>query len=179
LGEIEGLRDSEDAQISSAMLRIEGLLLHAEGRFAEAAAVERRSQDLLATIHPLLEPLAWTFELHALADGGDADGLEARLAVRHQMSVVERTPDVEAQYMRFSGRLLALRGDTTAAIELLEEAAQRFAAEGMRFFEAATLVELAEAGGPVSAGAREILERLDAKPWLERLDALEDVVAVS
>jgi hypothetical protein len=49
----------------------------------------------------------------------------------------------------------------------------------MRFFEAATYVELAEAGGPpVFAEARATLEQLDARPWLERVDALERAVTV-
>jgi hypothetical protein len=45
-----------------------------------------------------------------------------------------------------------------------------------------TLVERAELGvddpAPLLAEAREILERLGAKPWLERIDAAERAVAV-
>jgi hypothetical protein len=45
-----------------------------------------------------------------------------------------------------------------------------------------TLFEEAEADGsdpaPLLAEAREIFERLDAKPWLARIDALERAVTV-
>jgi hypothetical protein len=118
-------------------------------------------------------------ELEALANGGDADALEERLAVRDAMSMVERTAWVEAVYARFHGRLLALRGDTTGAAEELDAAARGYAALGTRFHEAATLVELAElTGGAVPAEARATLERLDAKPWLARADAAERAVTV-
>jgi class 3 adenylate cyclase/tetratricopeptide (TPR) repeat protein len=179
LGEVEALRDSEDAQIAAGILRLDGLVLYAEGRFAESAAAQRKSQDVLATVHPRLDSYGWSFELHALADGADAAGLEDRLAARDALSAVERTPFVEAQYSRFRGRLLALRGETADAAEALQAAARQFAALGTRFFEAATLVEIAETGGPpVPADARALLERIDAKPLLERIDALDRAVTV-
>ena len=65
------------------------------------------------------------------------------------------------------------------AAKALESAARQFAPQSLRFYEAATLVELAEAtGGAVPAEARETLERLRAQPWLARADALERVVTV-
>jgi len=179
LEEVAELRDSEDAQLAANVLRLEGLVLHAEARFAESAATIRAGEEVLVSLNPRLEAFAWTFELEALADGGDAAGLEERLAARDEMAAVERTPYVEAQYARFRGRLLGLRGDADGAGEALESAARQFAAQGLRFFEAATLVELAETrGGTPPAEARETLERLGAKPWLERVDALERSVTV-
>jgi tetratricopeptide (TPR) repeat protein len=179
LGEVEALRDSDDAQIAAGILRLDGLVLYAEGRFAESAVAQRKSQAVLSTVHPRLDSYGWSFELHALADGADAAGLEDRLAARDALSAVERTPFVEAQYSRFRGRLLGLRGETADAREALESAARQFAALGTRFFEAATLDELAEAGGPpVPTATRALLERIDAKPLLERIDALERSVTV-
>jgi class 3 adenylate cyclase len=177
--EVAALRDSEDAQVAAGIMRLEGLVLYAEGRFPEAAAAHRAAQEALAAVHPRLETMSWSFELHALADAADADGLEERLAVRDALAAVERTPLVEAFYARFQGRLRALRGDAAGAAEALESAARQFAAEGMRFHEAATLVELGEvAGVAVPAEARATLERLHAAPWLERVDALERAVTV-
>jgi class 3 adenylate cyclase/tetratricopeptide (TPR) repeat protein len=179
LNDLEALRNSEDAQVAAGFLRLEGFVLHAEGRVAEAAAVLRRSQEVIESVHPRIDDLGWSAELHALADAGNADVLEERLAAYDATTAVERTLFVEGTYARFRGRLLALRGDTVGAIELLESAVPRFAALGARFYEAATLVELAEAGGPaVPTEVRATLERLDAKPWLERLDELERAVAV-
>ncbi len=179
LEEVEHLKASEDAQLSSGVLQLEGLVLHAEGRFAEAAAKLRRAQETQASVHPRLDALNWGMELEALADAGDAAGLEERLAARDALAGVDRTAYVEATHARFRGRLLALRGDSAGAAEALESAAGQFATQSLRFIEAATLVELAEAGGSaVPAEARETLERLRAQPWLARVDALERAVTV-
>ncbi len=177
LEDLEGSRDSEDAQITSSILRLEGLVLHAEGRFGDAVEALRASQDLEATVHRRLNALTWGMALEVLADAGDAAGLEERLSARDAMAAVERTPYVEALYARFRGRLLALQGDAAGAVEALESGVRQFAAQGLRFCEAATLVELAEAGGQsVPAEARKTLERLQAAPWLERADAAERAV---
>ncbi len=130
-------------------------------------------------MHPRFDGLLWGMELEALADAGDAAGLEERLAVRDALAGVDRTAYVEATHARFRGRLVGLRGDSVGAVEALESAARQFAAQSLRFYEAATLVELAEAGGSaVPTEARETLERLRAQPWLERADALERAVTV-
>ena len=177
--EAAALRDSEDAQIAAGIHRLEGLVLQAEGRPAAAAAALRASQDVEATIHPGLDALTWGFELEALADAGDADGLEERIAVVDTVAAVQRTPLVEASHARAQGRLLALRGDRAGAVEALEAAAKQFASLRLAFYEAATLVELAEVGGsPLPPEARETLERLDAKPWLARADAVQPAVTV-
>jgi tetratricopeptide (TPR) repeat protein len=179
LEEAAALRDSEDGQISSGYLQAEGLVLMTEGRPAEAAAVFHRAQEITATVDGRLFVLNWGFELEALADAGDSDALSELLAVRDEIAAVERTPYVEALHARFSGRLLVLRGDTAAAVETLDSAVRRFAALGMRFYEAAVYVERAEAGGPpIPEDARATLERLGAKPWLARVDALERAVTV-
>jgi hypothetical protein len=151
----------------------------AEGRPAEAAAAFRRAEEIGATVDRRLFVLTWGFELEALAEAGDGDVLEERLAIRDGIAAVERTPWVEALHARFSGRLLSLRGDMAGAVEALDSAARQFAALGMRFDAAAAYVERAEAGGPpVPEDARETLERLDAKPWLARVDALDRAVTV-
>jgi tetratricopeptide (TPR) repeat protein len=177
--ELEPFRTSDDAQIASGVYQTEGVVLHGEGRFAEAAAAFRTCAEVISSVHPRTESLTWSLELEALANGGDADALEERLAVRDAMSMVERTAWVEAVYARFHGRLLALRGDTTGAAEELDAAARGYAALGTRFHEAATLVELAElTGGAVPAEARATLERLGARPWLARADAAGRAVTV-
>jgi len=176
--EVKELCDSEDAQIAAGVRRLEGLVLHAEGKCAAAAVALRAAQDAEAPVHPRLDALTWGMELHALADAGDADGLAERLALLDAVAAVERSPLAEANQARFRGRLLALRGDSLDAVEALESAIQLYGGLGMRFYETATLVELAEAGGPpVPSEARALLERLGARPWLARIDALEGAVA--
>jgi predicted ATPase/class 3 adenylate cyclase len=177
--ELEPLGTSDDAQIAAGVYRNEGVILLAERRYAEAAAAFRRCAEVISSVHPRTDSLTWALELEALADLGDPDALEERLAARDAMSTVERTAWVEAVYTRFLGRLLALRGDTTGAAEQLSDAARGYAALGTRFHEAATLVELAELTGvAIPAEARATLERLDARPWLARADAAERAVTV-
>jgi class 3 adenylate cyclase/tetratricopeptide (TPR) repeat protein len=179
LAELEPFRTSDDAQIAAGVYRAEGFVMLAEGRFAEAAAAFRTSAEVLSSVHPRTESLTWSFELEALAAAADADALEDCLATRDAMTTVERTAWVEAVYARFHGRLLALRGDTAGAAEELSAAARGYAAQGTRFHEAATLVELSElTGEALPAEARGTLERLDAKPWLARADAAERAVTV-
>jgi class 3 adenylate cyclase/tetratricopeptide (TPR) repeat protein len=175
IADISELEDNDDAQIAGGYLRLEGLVLHAEGRAAEGAAALRATQALWANLTPRLDDITWGMELEALADAGDAAGLEERLATWDTLPAVERTPFVESLHTRFRGRLLMLQGDSAGAVEALESAAEKFAAQRMRFYEAATLVELAEAGGPpVPDEAYETLRRLGAKPWLARIDAVAD-----
>jgi class 3 adenylate cyclase/tetratricopeptide (TPR) repeat protein len=177
--ELEPFKTSDDVQVAAGVYRAEGVILHAEGRYAEAAAAHRACEDVISAVHPRIDSLTWALELEALADAGDADALEERLAARDTMSMVERTAWVEAVFARFHGRLLALQGDTAGAAEQLNAAARGYAALGTRFYEAATLLELAElTGQAVPAEARATLERLDAKPWLVRADAAGRAVTV-
>jgi hypothetical protein len=82
---------------------------------------------------------------------------------------------------RFRGRLLALRGDREAAAQHLANAVEGLRALQMPYPLAIALFEQAELGvddpAPLLAEAREILERLGATPWLERVDTLERAVA--
>src|SRR5581483_4391086 len=178
--DISALRTSDDAQVASSFLQLEGLVLQAEGRPADAALALGKAQEVLVPMHARrLDPLLWGFELDALADAGNSEELEERLRARDESAAVERTPFVEALHARFSGRLLALRGDAAGAADALESAARQFAGQRMRFFEAATLVELGEVRSvPVPPEVRETLERLRAAPWLDRADALERAVTV-
>jgi tetratricopeptide (TPR) repeat protein len=177
--ELEPYRTSDDAQMAAGVYRCEGVVLLAEGRYAEAAAAFRTCDEVISSVHPRIDSLTWSLELEALANGGDADALEERLAAHDAMTAVERTAWVTAAYARFHGRLLALRGDTAGAAEELTAAARGFAALGTRFHDAATLVELTElTGEALPAEARATLDRLDAKPWLARADAAERAVTV-
>jgi hypothetical protein len=71
---------------------------------------------------------------------------------------------------RFRGRL---GGDPAE----LDAAAERFREIGVPFWLAVTLLEHGELTGDESSlgEAREIFEQLEARPWLERLDAARAV----
>jgi hypothetical protein len=88
---------------------------------------------------------------------------------------------LRAHVSRFRGRLAAAEGDHATADLELRQAADVFRELGNPFWNAVLELERAEnlaamgrgpeANQPLNA-AREIFERLGAKPWLERTDKL-------
>jgi hypothetical protein len=158
------------------------MILLAEGRLGEAAAAARAARTAEQAVYPQLNPVTWWMELEPPAAAEDAEALEEVLAERDALAPVERTPWIESLNDRFQGRLLALRGDRDGAAELLARAAARYGELQTLYLRAMVLVEQAELGvddpAPLLAEAREIFERLGAKPWLERIDAVERAVAV-
>jgi hypothetical protein len=99
---------------------------------------------------------------------GDAQRAEELVASIETVPPGLRSPYLGAQALRFRAKL-ATSGE--AAAESYEAAAKRFRALGVVFWLAVTLLEHGELTGDESLldEAREIFERLQAKPWLERL----------
>ena len=132
-------------------------------------------------MHPLYKQ-AWIQACEVAFELGDQDQIEDLLAEIEQLPPSERTPRLLAQESRFRGRLFALRGDHDGAEHLLARAVDALRALQTPYSLAMALVEQAELGvddpAPLLAEAREIFERLGAKPWLERVDAAERAVAV-
>jgi class 3 adenylate cyclase/tetratricopeptide (TPR) repeat protein len=91
-----------------------------------------------------------------------------------------RTPLVDAQLARYDAHLAARSGDVVRADGRFRNAAELLLEVGARFWLAIVLLEhgellLAQEEGdaePLLAEAREIFERLETKPWLERLEAI-------
>ena len=86
---------------------------------------------------------------------------------------------VEAQLARLRGLLAARHGQSGQAEQSLKAASARFRELGLPFWLAVSLLELGEVlvaegradeAAPLLAEAREIFDRLKARPWLERLD---------
>jgi hypothetical protein len=87
---------------------------------------------------------------------------------------------MHAQAARFRARLAAADGDGAGAASGFTAAAATFREFGAPFWLAITLTEhgewlvsagRVEAAEPLLAEAREIFERLEAKPWLTRVEA--------
>jgi ATP/maltotriose-dependent transcriptional regulator MalT len=85
-----------------------------------------------------------------------------------------------AQALRFRARIAALRGDAEEAEHLFAAATSLFRELGVVFYLAVTQLELGEwraAQGrgedadPLVSEARGIFEALEARPWLERVNA--------
>jgi hypothetical protein len=132
-------------------------------------------------LHPLYK-VGWNEACEAATGLGEQETVEELLGEVERLPPSDRTPRLVAQEARFRGRLLALRGDLDRADEFLSRAGDGFRALRMPYPLAMVLVERAELGvadpAPLIAEAREILERLGASLWLERLEAVERAVAV-
>jgi hypothetical protein len=98
---------------------------------------------------------------------GESAKVEELLALVESVPPGTRPPYLDAQAKRFRARL---SGDPSG----YEAAAERFRDLSLPFWLALTLLEHGELTGDASllAEAREIFERLEARPWLERLDAV-------
>jgi class 3 adenylate cyclase/tetratricopeptide (TPR) repeat protein len=175
--------DSDEQQSRLGFRMFEAGVLRAEGRPSEAfeAAREALAIGELSKLHPFYK-VAWIEACEAAFDLADQEQIEELLGEVERLPPSERTPRLVAQEARFRGRLLALRGDSEAAAELLSRAADGFRALQTPYPLAMALTERAELGvsdpAPLLAEAREIFERLGAKRWLERVDAAERAVTV-
>ena len=113
-----------------------------------------------------------------LGDWGRADQLLGMVRAARPGQV---TPWLGARVARLSARVSAAAGEHEAVESGFEAAEAGFRDLGTLFDLAVTLTEQAELlvargrqdrAGPLRAQARQIFERLQARPWLERLGPL-------
>ena len=155
------------------LLRTEG-----EARAAQVAlepVLESRAELSTSNLQVKLgfvEALECAFEL------GDTGKLEELLLLIEDLRSGERPPMLEAHAARFRAKLA---GDRAAAEMGFNRAADIFRERELLFWLAVTELEHAEwltsreradDAQPLLLGAREMFERLEARPWLERVDAL-------
>jgi tetratricopeptide (TPR) repeat protein len=180
----EGSAASGDVQERVLYLAQLANVLRAEGRTAESLAAAESAlveRGRLSDRHPAFK-LAFAGAVEAAFDNDDLDRVSEILDESRRMRPVDRTPFIEAQHARFGARLAVRRGDDKEFEEDHARAEQIFRELSTPFYLAVSLLEhaewLAERGraedaAPFLAEAREIFERLGAKPWLERLAAGE------
>jgi class 3 adenylate cyclase/tetratricopeptide (TPR) repeat protein len=168
------LRDSEDLQAISALALAEATVLRTEGKPREALS---RAEVALAPraelgITFLSVKLALVEALEAAFSLADTDRVQELVDDIEALRPGERPPLLEAHSLRFRSKLSAEEGGFKAATALFRELS-------LTFWLAVTLLEhgelLAEhdraaAAEPLLEEAREIFERLEATPWLERVD---------
>jgi class 3 adenylate cyclase/tetratricopeptide (TPR) repeat protein len=113
---------------------------------------------------------------------GDPERLRTLLEDASRWRPGERTPYVRAQLTRFGAREAVWRGDAPSAENGFKQASGAFRELRMPFWTAVAELEYAEwlivsdrvvEAAPRLADARPTFERLKARPWLERLDALQ------
>jgi class 3 adenylate cyclase/tetratricopeptide (TPR) repeat protein len=186
---LSGLDDSADVQDRSAYAMLSAFVLRAEGRFEEALAA---SEETLGTSELLGGGMAAEAK-QALAVGLDSalalgrlDTAEELLGRIDAIPPGRRPPFLWAQAARYRARLAAARGETDGVEQGFKTAAAVFREHGLNFDLAVTELEhgewlvaqgRAEEAEPLLVEAREIFERLEATPWLERADAARPALA--
>ena len=172
----QSLRESEDLQVLCGVAVADATMLRTEGKPHEAldraesafAGRHELSISFLSVKLGLVEALEAAFVLK------DTEKTRELLDYVAALRPGERAPLLEAQAHRFRAKLSGNDGEFRAATALFRELA-------LSFWLAVTLLEHGEllarqgrAGDaePLLAEAREIFERLEARPWLERLDAV-------
>ncbi len=184
LDEQEWQRDAQGAEDATHYAACEARLLRARNRPADALAAAERGlthRSELSMRNPrirrcLVEALEAALELddHAKA--------EELLALADSLQPGQLTPSLKAQRHRFHARLDTRQGRHDHVDHDYREAAETiFDQHRLAFHHATTQLEHAEwltsqqradDAQPLLAQARETFQRLEAKPWLERLDAV-------
>jgi len=145
-----------------------------DGRYDEARALATRAVERTSYFAPLTYPLAIRSALYA----GDASGAAATLALLDASGY--RGPALSADRLVAVAGLDALEGRGASAVSGYREALRAYRQLGLAFDEAAAAADIAallpayERAAPdlvaAIAAARDTLERLGSRPFLERLD---------
>jgi tetratricopeptide (TPR) repeat protein len=174
-------RPATDVQERSQQAVCGAIVFAAEGRYAEALSAGEEAVDLRGLLGPG----------HQFVKAGFVQGLEAALALGRLETAEDLlakldalrpgdlAPFLRAHGSRFRAHLAAARGESKAVERPFKAATRIFREFGILFWLAVTLLEHGEwlsgegrleEAEPLFAEAREIFERLEATPWLERLD---------
>jgi class 3 adenylate cyclase/tetratricopeptide (TPR) repeat protein len=113
---------------------------------------------------------------------GDLGAVEELLAFVDALGVGDAPPLLRSQAARIKARLSAARGDPAGKEPAFDEAERLCREANLPFWLAIGLLEHAEwlrsegrteEASPLLSEARRIFERLEAKPWLDRVEELE------
>jgi class 3 adenylate cyclase/tetratricopeptide (TPR) repeat protein len=179
---LEPIAASDNPQQRAHRLEAHAALLAAEGRLSEALEAAEEVITARATIglSDVVVKVGLADGLEAALQLGRIGDAERLLGIVDAARPGELTPLLKAHGARYSARIEALRGGGGPVESGFETAAAIYREVGTLYPLAATLAEHAEwlveqgrAGEaePLASEAREIFERLGAKPWLERLAA--------
>jgi tetratricopeptide (TPR) repeat protein len=181
LAPAEMMRDSANPQYRTGFAGVEARLLRAHGQPAQALAAAERALaglgELAITDAAMKAALVEAIEAAlALPDLDKADQL---LAIPEALDPGQLTPFLQAHTLRLRARLDAARGSHDQIDEHFRTATALYREFGLTFHQAISQLEHAEwllgqgradEADPLLAEARETFERLEANPWLERVD---------
>ncbi len=183
LAEHEWARDAQQHELAAGFAAAEARLLRARNRPADALAAADRGlshHSVAITSTPMKGCLVEALE--AALDLDDLTRADELLASIDNLQPGQLTPSLEGHQARFHARLDARRGDHDHVDDNYRAAETLFAELDLAFHHAVTQLEHAEwltsqgrvvDAEPLLAQAHETFERLEAKPWLERLDAVQ------
>jgi predicted ATPase/class 3 adenylate cyclase len=177
-------RDAEHTEAAAGFASAEARLLRAQNRPAEALAAAERGlaygdQVGLTNYYMkrcMIEAVEAALDLDDLAKGDDL------LTTIDDLLPGQRPPLLEAHRARFHARLDARRGIHDRVEHNFRSAETLFAEYGLVFHHAATQLEHAEwlvgqgrgdEAGLLLGEARVTFEQLEARPWLDRVDAVQ------
>jgi tetratricopeptide (TPR) repeat protein len=170
---------STDVQERSAYAAARASLLRATGNAADALEAAETALGNIATLGATSQAIRFAFaeafeSALALGDLAKVDALAERI---DSLRPRERSAFLRAQAARFRALLAAARGEDDGVEQGFKTAEQILREYGMPFRLAVVQLEhaewllgqdRAEDAEPLLTEAREIFERLEAKPWVER-----------
>jgi predicted ATPase/class 3 adenylate cyclase len=179
---------SADAQERGAFASAKARLLLARGSAAEALRAAEGGLVERATVGITPEYMKDLFVTagEAALEVGDHAKVEEVLAIVEELPPGQTSQALQAHASRFRARLVSERGEAQEAERRFKQAAGLFREIVSPFYLAVTQLEHAEWLGregraaeaePLVAEAREVFERLEARPWLARAGAGAEVVA--
>ncbi|MGZ4308230.1 MAG: adenylate/guanylate cyclase domain-containing protein [Gaiellaceae bacterium] len=168
---LEGSRDRQD---TSCYLGARASLQLAEGRLREALVDAEAAIEAAQTLGYAQQALKQgvVVALEAGVQLGERDKVDELIAFLEEAPPGRRAPFLEAQARRFQGRLSEDEAEFRAAETILRERSLPFWLAVVQLEHAESLVASGRGGeaGPLLAEARETFERLEAAPWLARLE---------
>jgi class 3 adenylate cyclase/tetratricopeptide (TPR) repeat protein len=170
---------SSDVQLHATFLANSAVILLAESDAEGALAAGEEgwaTREALGTQHQNVKT-SFVYGVEAAFALGLLDKVEEVVKQAEALRPGELPPSLEAHARRFRARLSAARGEHDEVGARFLSAASIFREYGMPFWLAVSELEHAEwlveqgradEAEPLFAEAREIFERLEATPWLER-----------
>jgi class 3 adenylate cyclase/tetratricopeptide (TPR) repeat protein len=183
LASYASLERSSDLQESTAYHAARAAVLGSEGRWKEALESGRIAVEGRSALGPAFPGVKIGFveAAGAALALGELDVVEELLEVPRGLGAGQKSPFWRAQTARVEAHLALARDQSDGVEQSFADSAALFRDIGMPFWLGVTLLEhgewlLSVGGGnaatPLVGEAREIFERLEAKPWLERVDAV-------
>jgi tetratricopeptide (TPR) repeat protein len=179
LAALSRAESSADVQERAAYAAAKAALLRATGNPSDALAAAEKALEDIATLGATSQPIRFAFAeaLESAFALGDLAKVESLIDQIDALRPRERSAFLRAQAARFRGLTGAARDAHDSVEQGFKTAEQILLEYGMPFRLAVVQLEHAEwlrdqgrseEAEPLLTEAREIFERLEAKPWLER-----------